>query len=86
MVALSGILFLQGSPPSKYKDPLLNHSSYKAFGTFSIVGQKTDSVGGGGGGGGGTDAPNRLFMKGIGLSFLFFFLLFFSSLHWIYSV
>ena len=54
---------------------------------LSIVGRKSDSApgmgwrgeGGGGveggrGGGGGTDTPNRLFMKGIGLSLSLTFL------------
>ena len=41
--------------------------------TLCIVGQILDLAGGGGGGGGGvgkggTDVPNRLFMKGVGLT------------------
>ena len=43
----------------------------------AIVGQKLDGVGVGWGWGGGgvgvTDATSRLFMKGVGLSLLFFF-------------
>ena len=35
------------------------------------MGQKSDSAEGGGGGGGG-DAPDRLLMEGVGLSFSFF--------------
>ena len=34
---------------------------------------KWGGVGGGGGGGKGTDAPNRLFMKGVQFSIFFFF-------------